>query len=117
METAPKNHLHEQKARMSLLPMDILKKYLVPAYEEGIIKYERESWRKGFHTSVLIDAAFRHLTEFYWQGHDVDPDSSTGKHHLSGALFCILSILNTLETRPDLDDRPGKDEDETKIVG
>ena len=105
IKTAPKNNLQEGKPKITLLPMDILVKYLIPAYEEGVIKYERESWRQGFHTSVLIDAAMRHLIEFYYQGHDIDKDSLTNKHHLAGALFSILSILHTLETRPELDDR------------
>ena len=105
-EKAPKNNLIEGKARMSLLPMDLLRRYLVPAYEEGNKKYRRESWRLGFNTSDLVDAALRHIEEFYWQGEDIDPDSSTEKHHLAGAIFCLLSILNTLEQRPDLDDRP-----------
>ncbi len=108
MNTAPKNNIQEGKPRLSLLPLDLLEKYLVPAYEEGVIKYERESWRGGFHTSVLVDAALRHLTEFFWLNEDTDPDSPTGKHHLAGVLFCCLSILNTLETRPELDDRPGR---------
>ena len=106
--TAPKNNVQEGKARMSLLPMDLLKKYLVPAYEEGIVKYDRESWRGGFNTSIMVDAMLRHIEEFYWQGQDTDPDSTTGKHHLAAVIFCALSILHTQETRPELDDRGWK---------
>lgn len=79
-KTAPKNNVREGKPRPTLLPMDILIKYLVPAYEEGVLKYARESWRGGFYVSVLVDAALRHVVEFYWHGHDQDQDSSTGKH-------------------------------------
>ena len=103
--TAPKNNIQEGKPRLSLLPLDVLGKYLVPAYEEGVKKYQRESWRGGFHVSVMVDAALRHIEEFFWQGKDVDQDSQTGKHHLAGAIFCLVSILHTLDTRPDLDDR------------
>jgi len=106
LPTAPKNNVQEGKARLSLLPMDILKRYLVPAYEEGVIKYRRESWRQGFLVSDLADAALRHIEEFYWQGKTVDESSSTKKHPLAGAVFCLLSILHTMEVRPDLDDRP-----------
>ena len=105
MDTAPKNNVQEGKAKVSLLPMDILIKYLVPAYEEGVTKYARESWRQGFHTSVMVDAALRHINEFFWEGQDIDPDSSVGKHHLAGAIFSLLSILHTLDTKPELDDR------------
>jgi len=108
MATAPKNYIEEGKAQMSLLPFDVLRKYIVPAYEEGILKYDRESWRKGFNTSVLIDAATRHLEEFYYQGKDFDFSSPTNKHHLSGVVFCCLSLLYSLERFPELDDRPCK---------
>jgi len=104
-ETAPKNNIQENKSQMSLIPMDILRKYIVPAYEEGIIKYKRESWRDGFHTSTMIDAALRHIESFFWGGEDIDQDSINNKHHLSGAIFSLLSILHTLETKPELDDR------------
>lgn len=102
---APKNNVQEGKPRPSLLPMDVLIKHLLPAYEEGVLKYERESWRQGFYVSTLFDAAQRHLNEFFYLGQDIDPGSSTKKHHLSCALFSILSILHTLDTRPELDDR------------
>jgi hypothetical protein len=102
-ETAPKNNLQEGKPRPSLIPLDVLIKHLCPAYEEGIPKYYRESWRKGFQTSVMIDAALRHITEFFWHGKDIDEES--GKHHLAGAIFSLISILHTLDTRPELDDR------------
>ena len=103
LETAPKNNIQENKPRPSLIPLDVLIKHLCPAYEEGIPKYYRESWRKGFQTSVMIDAALRHITEFFWNGKDIDEES--GKHHLAGAIFSLISILHTLDTRPELDDR------------
>lgn len=103
--TAPKNNIQEGKPKVSLLPMDILIKYLVPAYEEGITKYGRESWRDGFHTSIMIDAALRHIGEFFWNKCDIDSDSSTNKHHLAGAIFSLLCILQSLDKHPDLDDR------------
>jgi len=103
--TAPKNNIDENKPKPSLIPMDILTKYLTPAYEEGIDKYKKESWRGGFPTSIMIDATMRHITEFYYNGHDIDPTSSTGKHHLAGAIFSLISILHSLEHHPELDDR------------
>jgi len=105
MKTAPKNNIEEGKPRPSLLPMDVLIKYLCEAYEEGVIKYERDSWREGFKTSNMIDAAFRHIVAFFWGKQDIDESSSTKKHHLAGAIFSLLSILHTLDTKPELDDR------------
>lgn len=105
MNTAPKNHIQEGKPRPTLLPLDVLVKHLTKAYEEGVIKYERESWRQGFQVSVLMDAAFRHMIDFFYSGCDIDTSSPTQKHHLAGAIFSLISILHTLDTRPDLDDR------------
>lgn len=111
IKTAPKNNAIENKPRASLNPDDLIIEFLTPAYEEGLIKYSRESWRGGFEVSVMFDALKRHITKFYYEGEDFDPDSralGVNKHHLGGAMFCILSILQTLKTRPELDDRPNK---------
>lgn len=108
MEMAPKNNTKEGKPRPSLIPLDVLIRHLCPAYEEGVLKYQRESWRKGFCVSTMIDAAQRHISDFFYRGEDFDPDAAKlgiKKHHLAGAIFSLLSILHTLETRPELDDR------------
>ena len=110
LKVAPKNNVKEGKPRPTLLPMDVLMEMMCPAYEEGVEKYERESWRDGFYVSTLMDAAFRHMIEFYYNGHDIDEASSTKKHHLAGALFSIASVLHALKTRPELDDRFSKKE-------
>jgi hypothetical protein len=108
VETAPK--ANAGKVRPSLLPLDVLIKYVVPAYEEGVIKYERESWRQGFYVSDLIDAAQRHIEAFFWKGEDYDQEAwdqfKIKKHHLAGAIFSLLSILHTLDLGiAELDDR------------
>lgn len=108
---APKASRSEKKTRISVLPLDLLAEFVAPAYEEGIDKYERESWRKGFLVSEMVDACFRHIVAFFWDGEDLDPEPSAlkhKKHHLGAAVFCLLSILWTLKTRPELDDRPNK---------
>ena len=69
-ETAPKNNIKEGKPQPSLIPLDVLIKYLEPAYQEGLIKYERESWRRGFNTSILIDSALRHISAFFYDKED-----------------------------------------------
>ena len=106
---APKNNIQEGKPRASLAPMDIIIKYDTAAYEEGLIKYRREPWRQGFQVSVMVDAALRHISDFFYKGEDYDPAAEAlgvHKHHLAAARFCLASILHTLDTRPDLDDRP-----------
>ncbi len=101
---APKNNESESKLQMSLIPLDVLAEMLCPAYQEGIDKYYRESWRKGFRTSVMMDACLRHLTAFYFQGEDFDPEYQT-KHHLGAAVFCLISMYFSVQNFPELDDR------------
>jgi len=111
IKIAPKNNRKEGKPRPSLLPLDVMMKHVCPAYEEGVLKYKRESWRDGFWVSDLMDAAERHMSDFFYGGQDFDLDAEKlgiKKHHLAGAIFSLLSILHTLDTRPELDDRPAK---------
>ena len=110
--TAPKNNIEEGKPQMSLIPMDVLRDFLIPAYMEGLQKYSRESWRGGFKISVMEDAARRHMCQFFHDGEDYDQESlerfNIKKHHLGAALFSILCMCQTLRDHPELDDRPIK---------
>jgi len=106
--TAPKNIDQENKPKPSLIPMDLLIKYLEPAYQEGLKKYYRESWRLGFKTSDMFDACIRHLEAFFYKQEDWDPDAvkmDIKKHHLGGVLFCVLCMMDGFENHPELDDR------------
>lgn len=111
-QTAPKNNAQEGKPKMHLIPLDLLKEFLVPAYEEGLIKYFEESWRLGFKMSDMMDGLQRHMESFYYQGEDLDQETldtyGIKKTHLGAALFCILGMCNTLKNYPELDDRTGK---------
>jgi len=106
---APKNANKDGKPKVSLLPMDILIECLVPAYEEGIIKYERESWRRGFKITEMRDAAERHMTAFFDLCEDYDVEAkekfNIDKHHLGGAIFSLLSAFHTMKYHSELDDR------------
>jgi len=104
---APKNHEQEKKPQLSLIPMDLME-YVARAYEEGLLKYYRDSWRNGFKTSTMIDAARRHISAFWDRREDFDPDAAKlgiEKHHIAGAIFSLLCILDTHENHPELDDR------------
>jgi len=109
IKTAPKNNLTEKKERVSLIPIELLTEMLCPCYEEGIIKYDRESWRDGFHTSVMMDACMRHISKFYYKGEDFDTETlethGIKKSHLGAAIFCLINMYNTSMTRRELDDR------------
>jgi hypothetical protein len=105
---APKNTAQENKPKPSLIPFDICMEYDEPAYQEGLIKYYRESWRKGFPISEMYDACQRHLEQFFYHIQDYDPDAARlgiKKHHLAGARFSIACMLQTLRDHPEMDDR------------
>jgi hypothetical protein len=108
---APKNNEQEDKPQMSLIPLDIERDYTEPAYREGLIKYHRESWRKGFLATVMMDALQRHITKWFYEGEEYDPDAEklgVKKHHLGGAKFCLNCLCDMLKNHPELDDRPCK---------
>lgn len=111
--TAPKNNEQENKPQMSLIPDDLLRDFLEPAYREGLIKYHRESWRLGFKSSVMVDALKRHLTQWFHEGQELDEDAlklGIEKHHLGGALFCLLCLCDTVQNHPELDNRRCKND-------
>lgn len=103
---APK--IVKDKPSPSLIPWDILDEFVEPAYQEGIIKYVRESWRRGFKILDLIDALERHKGHFM-AGQDYDQEAKEvygiDKHHLAAMVFCCLSALHTLKYHPELDNR------------
>ncbi len=106
--TAPKNNIQEGKPEPSLLPIDLLIEVLEPAYQEGLIKYYRESWREGFLTSTMFNSTLRHLVAFFYDKKDYDSESEKlgiKKLHLGGALFGILCMADTFLNHPELDDR------------
>jgi hypothetical protein len=105
---APKNAARDKKPRLSLIPMDVLNEFMPPAYEEGLIKYERESWRRGFKVTEMVDSARRHLDDFSHKGENYDPGAAELgiiKHHLAGTIFSCIAALHTLKYHPELDDR------------
>jgi hypothetical protein len=85
---------------------------LEPAYREGVIKYQRESWRLGFNSTVMYDALMRHLIAWFFKLESNDPDTkekfNIEKHHLGAAMFCLINLYNTEKCFPALDDRPLK---------
>jgi len=107
---APKNNTIEDKAQVSLIPLDIIIPMLEPAYREGILKYKRESWRLGFNSTVMYDALMRHLTKWFFNLESYDPEAkekyNIDKHHLGAAMFCLINLYETEMNFPELDNRP-----------
>jgi len=109
---APKNNSAENKSQISLIPLDLIIPMLEPAYREGVIKYQRESWRLGFESTVMYDALMRHLKAWFFDLESYDPETKEkydiDKHHLGAVLFCAINLYATEMKFPDLDNRPLK---------
>lgn len=83
------------------------------AMEDGAKKYGAANWREaGVASSVYIDAALRHLFQYFDGGQTVAEDS--GAHHLGHAMACLAIILDAEHNGTLIDDRPipCKDTDE-----
>lgn len=108
LELAPKNNILEAKPDMSLLPLDLLE-YEVRPYEYGLIKYSRNSWRKGFLQSVMLAASLRHIGDYKDKGQMFDPDAkekaNMDVHHIAAAIFCLRCVMDSIINHPELDDR------------
>jgi len=107
---APKHDSEERKPDLSLIPYDLINEMLLPAYEEGLQEYYRDSWKLGFPVLKLCAAALRHLFAFMFKHEDYDPVAeekyNIKKHHLGAVMFCCISIYNSLKINPNkFDDR------------
>jgi hypothetical protein len=75
------------------------------ALEDGAKKYGPANWReKGVAISVYIDAALRHLNQFYDGGQDNASDS--GAPNLGHAMACMAIIIDAMAEGSAIDDRP-----------
>lgn len=110
--TAPKNNTNEDKAQVSLIPLDLIVPMLEPAYREGLLKYGNETWRAGFESKVMYDALMRHLVAYFFKLESYDPETQEkfgfDKHHLGAAMFCLINLYATDMNFPALDNRPLK---------
>ena len=100
MSEGDKNDREEGKPNLALLPMDVLGR-VARAYEYGLKKYRRNSWRKGFKTDRMIAAALRHISEWNDRGQEYDKDAYDSEgmrvHHVAMAVFNLLCVLHTID--------------------
>jgi hypothetical protein len=101
-EGASKNDAKDGKNMMQLFPPLAMQR-ISEVFTFGAMKYSDWNWAKGLKWSRLYGALLRHLTAWY-MGEEIDKE--TGKSHLAHAGCCITMLLEMMETRPDLDDRP-----------
>ncbi len=103
--TNPKDLIGVKKPRLSLVsPAGII--YEALAMQNGGAKYGPYNFRdKKVQALIYIDAAMRHLLAWL-DGEEVAADS--GVPHLGHAKACIGILIDALENKCLLDDRPKK---------
>lgn len=75
------------------------------ALEDGAKKYGAANWReKGVAASVYVDAALRHLSQYFDGKQDCASDS--GVHNLGHAMACLAIIIDAEANGTLTDDRP-----------
>jgi len=71
------------------------------AFGEGMLKYGRDNWKKGFHESVLLQHTLDHLIEYVGSNREED--------HLGHALLNLFTLCWMREHKPELLDVTGAD--------
>lgn len=74
---------------------------LTKSMEYGIVKYDRNNWKKGMEWSRLLDAGMRHGIAIL-RGEDIDQDS--GNTHLAHMLGSIHMLMGNIELGAGTDD-------------
>jgi hypothetical protein len=105
-KTNPKDAIATKKPRFySGLPANVTKEVSI-AMLEGAMKYGRHNYRvAGVRASVYIDATIGHLSD-YWEGQDIDPESSL--HHITKAIASLYVLRDAQMMDMCTDDRPPK---------
>lgn len=120
--TNPKDGLGIRKVPfLSVISLRVLSEIALGMLE-GALKYRRHNYREaGVRASVYVDAAGRHLAQF-WEGQDIDPESKAGLHHVSKAIASLTVLRDSIIKGNWTDDRPPRSPDgwidaDNKIAG
>ena len=107
-DTNPKDAFGVRKWRqLCVIPFTVMWELGV-AMLEGGLKYGRHNYRAaGVRASVYVDAAMGHIMSF-WEGEDLDPDSSAKLSHITKAIASLTVLRDAMIQDMWTDDRPPK---------
>lgn len=75
------------------------------AFADGAAKYGPANWRKtGVAATVYVDAALRHIQQWFDGGQENASDS--GVHNLGHAMACLAILIDAQHCQSLIDDRP-----------
>lgn len=89
------------KPKLSLVNRECLNG-IAKAMEYGMLKYEKNNYKKGMEWSRVLDALLRHATA-WGEKEELDPESAL--NHLYHAGACINMLLYYIENNVGKDDR------------
>jgi hypothetical protein len=102
-EGNPKDNAATDRIDISLFP-DTAVVYGALAMTEGHLKYGGYNYRPiGVSASVYYSALRRHMAKWF-NGENDDP--KTGVPHLANAIGCLAVLIDSIEARVLVDDRP-----------
>ncbi|QQO90795.1 hypothetical protein [Pseudomonas phage Bertil] len=85
------------------------------ALEDGAKKYGPANWREtGVAATVYVDAALRHLAQWFDGGQKNASDS--GVHNLGHAMACLAILVDAEANGKLIDDRPAKCVDTDELL-
>jgi len=101
----PKKIYGDKKIKLQLVP-PAASIAIARGLAEGAEKYSPWNWRDDdIETLTYIGAIQRHLAA-YLEGEDLDPDSTTGKSHLDGAIASLAILIDAESVGSLIDNRP-----------
>lgn len=89
------------KAPLHLLDAGALRD-VAEVFGFGAKKYAKHNWRKGIHTTRLLDSVGRHLLSLQ-EGVDIDEESQL--KHAAHAICGLMMFIGTMRDNPEFDDR------------
>ena len=99
----PKNIAARSRIKLAYIP-PVATAHCAHALMDGAVKYGAYNWReKSIALMEYVSAAKRHLDDFV-DGEDLAPDSLC--HHLGHAMASCAIMLDAIERRNAIDDRP-----------
>lgn len=101
----PKQAYGDYKVAMQLVPPS-LEIHAAKALKEGALKYGAYNWRASkVEAMTYVGAMKRHLAAWL-DGEEIDPESTTGKHHLDGLAASLAILLDAMDGGTLIDNRP-----------
>lgn len=91
--------IHIGKGRMDLLPWAAIME-ISRHCEQGAVKYGERNIDKGIPMHSLIDSAFRHMAKYM--------EGKKDEKHLTAACWNLLWAVQFEETKPEMQDIPGR---------